>query len=107
MQDDLCQALMQRNKLSIDIETGIVYYDNIDPGESIYSFFIEQQDHTKKIISEEFQFFGSYEDYTMNYLTQIDMLSHKNTKFIFYQSNQYLALIGKPQKLIRHCNSRQ
>ena len=113
MQDDLCQALMQRNKLSIHIETGTIYYDNIDTGESIYSFFIVQQDHTKKIISKEFQFFGSYEDYTMNYLTQIenesddvlDMLSHKNTKFLFYQFNQYLALLGKPQKLIRHCNS--
>ena len=45
---------------------------------------------------EEFQFFDSYEDYIMNYLTQIetesddvlDMLSHKNTKFLFYQFNQ-------------------
>lgn len=59
---------------------------------------------------EEFQFFGSYEDYTVNYLTEIesesddviDMLSHKNTKFRFYQFNQYLAKIGKPLKLIRH-----
>ena len=47
-------------------------------------------------MSEEFQFFDSYEDYIMNYLTQIetesddvlDMLSHKNTKFLFYQFNQ-------------------
>ena len=47
-------------------------------------------------MSEEFQFFDSYEDYIMNYLTQIetesddvlDMLSQKNTKFLFYQFNQ-------------------
>ena len=40
---------------------------------------------------KEFQFFDSYEDYVMNYLTQIkcesdgvfDMLFHKNTKFLF------------------------
>ena len=62
---------------------------------------------------EEFQFFDSYEDYIMNYLTQIesesddvldmlDMLPYKNTKFLFYQFNQYLAQIGKPLKLIRH-----
>ena len=62
---------------------------------------------------EEFQFFDSYEDYIMNYLTQIesesddvldmlDMLPHKNTKFLFYQFNQYLAQIGKPLKVIRH-----
>ena len=64
-------------------------------------------------MNEEFQFFDSYEDYIMNYLTQIesesddvldmlDMLPYKNTKFLFYQFNQYLAQIGKPLKLIRH-----
>ena len=54
--------------------------------------------------------FDSYEDYIMNYLMQtesesddvLDMLSHKNAKFLFYQFNQYLAQIGKPLKLIRH-----
>ena len=63
-------------------------------------FFIAQQDQ----ISEEFQFFDSYDEYIMNYLTKIesesdDVLSHKNTKFIFYQFNQYLAQIGQPLKL--------
>ena len=47
LQDDLCQALMQRNKLSTHIETGNIYYDNIDTGESICSFFIAQKDHIK------------------------------------------------------------
>ena len=110
LKDNLSQALTQRNKLSIHIETGNIYYDNIDTGESIYSFFMAQQDHTKKLMFEEFQFFDSYEDYIMNYLTQIesekddvlDILSHKNTKFLFYQFNQYLGQIGKPLKLIKH-----
>ena len=42
------------------------------------------------------QCFDSYEDNIMNYLTQIesesddllDMLSHKNAKFLFYQFRQ-------------------
>ena len=59
---------------------------------------------------KEFQFFDNYKDNIMNYLTKIesqsddalDVLTHKNTKFIFYQFNQYLAQIGKPLKLIRH-----
>ena len=59
---------------------------------------------------EEFQLFDSYEDNIMNYLTQIenesddalDMLTNKNTKFLFYQFNQYLAQIGQPLKLTRH-----
>ena len=84
---------MQRNKLSIHTETGNFYYDNIDTGESIYSFFIAQQDYTKKLMPKEFQFFDNYENYIMNYLTQIesesddalDMLPHKNKKILFYQ----------------------
>ena len=72
--------------------------------------FTAQQDYTKKLIFEEFQFFDSYENYIMNHLTKIenesddvlDMLSHKNTKFLFYQFNQYSAQIGQPLKLIRH-----
>ena len=84
---------MQKNKLSIHIGKGNICYDNVDTGESIYSFFIAQQDHTKKLMLEEFQFFDSYEDYIMNYLTQIesesddalDVLSHKNIKFLYSQ----------------------
>ena len=46
---------------------------------------------------EEFQFFNSYEDYIMKYLTQIEsesddaldilcwIYSHKNAKFLFHQ----------------------
>ena len=55
-------------------------------------------------MSEEFQFFDSHEDYVMNYLTRndseskdvLDMVSHKNTKFLFNQFHQCLA------QLIRH-----
>ena len=54
------------------------------------SFFIAQQDQ----ISEEFQFFDSYDEYIMNYLTKIesesddvlDMLSQKNTHLFFTNS---------------------
>ena len=61
-------------------------------------------------MSEEFQFFDSYEDFFKNYLTQIetesddarDMIAHKNIKFLFYQFNQFFAQIGQPLKLIRH-----
>ena len=69
----------------------------------------------KKLVSEEFQFFNGYEDYIMNYLTQteiesddvLDMLTHKNTKYLFYQFSQYLVQIRQTLKLIRNCNSRR
>ena len=36
-----------KETLSIDIETGNIYYDDIGTGESIYSFFTAQEDYTK------------------------------------------------------------
>ena len=100
---------MQRKKLSIHIETEEkIYYDSIDTGASIYSFFITQQDHTKKLMSEEFQFFESYEGYELSVTNwkwkrwcAWDAF-HNNTKIFFYQFNQYLVQLGKSLKLIRH-----
>ena len=99
---------MQRKKLSTHIETENIYYDNIDTGASIYSFFITQQDHTKKLMSEEFQFLDSYEGYELSVTNwkwkrwcAWDAF-HNNTKFLFYQFNQYLVQLGKSLKLIRH-----
>ena len=99
---------MQRKKLSIHIETENIYYDNIDTGASIYSFFITQQDHTKKLMSEEFQFLDSYEGYELSVTNwkwkrwcAWDAF-HNNIKFLFYQFNQYLVQLGKSLKLIRH-----
>ena len=72
LQDEICENIMQRNKITIHAKTGNMYYDNIDTGESIYTFFAAQQDQTKKLMSEEFQFFDSYEEYIMNYITAIE-----------------------------------
>ena len=110
LQDEICENIMERNKITIHAKTGNMYYDNIDTGESIYTFFAAQQDQTKKLMSEEFQFFDSYEEYIMNYITAIenetyyklDMLTNKNSKFLFYHFNQYLAEIGQPLKFVGH-----
>ena len=82
---------MQKNKFSIRIETRNTYYDNIDTGESIYSFLSRSKLY-EKLMPKELQFFDNYKDYIMNYLTKIesqsddalDVLTHKNTKFLFY-----------------------
>ena len=81
-------------------------------GESIYSFLIARQDHTKKLMSEKFQFFDSYEDYFINYLTQIesesdnvlDMLCQKKNTISFLSIQSIFSANGKifKLKLIRH-----
>ena len=43
--------IMRQNRISIHIEMGNFYYDNMKTGESIYEFITSQQDETKKIVN--------------------------------------------------------
>ena len=56
-------------------------------------------------MSEEFQFFDSYEEHIVNYMTAIknetdDGFMLTNKKSISYHFNQYLAQIGQPIKFV-------
>ena len=101
---------MKANKLKIHVESGNIYYDNIDTNKSLYSFFENQEDETKKWIDFEFVLSDNYEDYFMKYLANIkdgndekyDMLTNRNSKFLFYHFNDFLRQINEPTKLVRH-----
>ena len=45
---DFGMEIMRQNRLSIHIETGNLYYNNINTGESLCEFITSQQDKTKK-----------------------------------------------------------
>ena len=99
---DICADLMTVNKLKIHIEIGNIYHNNTDTNESIYDFFKNQEDKTKKRIAFEFILSDDYEDYFMKYLVNIkdgedekyDMLTNKNSKFLFYHFKDYLKQIN-------------
>ena len=101
---------MTVNKLKIHIESGNIYHNNTDTNESIYGFFKNQEDETKKWIDFEFVLPDDYEDYFMKYLVNIkdgedekyDMLTNKNSKFLFYHFNDYLRQINEPTKPVLH-----
>lgn len=69
--------------------------------ESIYGFFKNQEDETKKLIDFEFILSDDYEYYFMKHLVNIkdgqdekyDMFTNKNSKFLFYHFNNYLKQI--------------
>ena len=54
LQSDLCADLMIVNRLKIHMESGNIYHNNADTDESIYGFFQNQEDETKKWIDFEF-----------------------------------------------------
>ena len=45
---DIGSQILRENMLSIHIETGNIFYENINTSESIYDFLLRQQDETKK-----------------------------------------------------------
>ena len=109
LQSDIFADIMKANKLKIHFESGNIYHDNNDTNESIYSFFDNQEDETKRWI--DFEFVSSdYDDYFMKYLVNIkdgndeknDMLTNRNLKFLFYHFNDYIRQISEPTKPIRH-----
>ena len=69
---DFGSRLMRENKLSIHIETGDLYYKDLNTGESIYSFILSQQDESKKIINVNLHYGGSFEAYLAKVLAGID-----------------------------------
>ena len=88
----------KKKKLKIHIDTGNIYYDNTDTNERIYSFLLAQEDNTKKFIDFEFIYNGSREQYFNKYLLKInkknddalDVLTNKNSMFLFYHYNDLL-----------------
>ena len=91
--------------MKIHLKTGNIYCDNQNTNKSIYDFFQAQGDHQIKKPLDI-----NYSNHITKYLTGIkdvnddkyDMLTHKTSKFLFYQFNNYLPQINKPVKYIKH-----
>ena len=47
LQSDFCQEIFVENKLKIDMEDGNIFFNNLDPNESIYGFFQQQENQFK------------------------------------------------------------
>ena len=77
---------MTVNKLKIHVESGNIYHNNTDTNESIYGFFENQEDETKKRIDFEFVLADDYEDYFMKYLVKNICSPIKTLSFCFITS---------------------
>ena len=110
LQSDLCQEVFIENKLKIHIETGNMFFNNLDTDESIYGFFQQQENQSKAKINFEFSFIDSYEDY-FDWLVQgfkgnkdqkYDVLTNKTSKYLFYWFNDYVEGLLQPIKPVHH-----
>ena len=109
LQSDFCQEIFIQNKLKIHIETGNIFFNNLDTNESIYGFFQQQENQSKAKINFEFSFTDSYEDY-FDWLVQgfkgnedqNYVLTNKNSEYLFYRFNGYLERLLQPIKPVLH-----
>ena len=110
LQSNICKKLLEDNKLKIHTETGNIYYDNNDTNESIHSFIFAQENPISGEIDHAFTFDRNYTTY-FQWLTdafnestknKLDILTNKNSKFLFYHFNDYLQQSGKEIKKIKH-----
>ena len=110
LQSDFCKEILENNDLKIHIETGNIYYKNIDTNESIFEFFKNQQNSSKGNIKFDFVYDGNYDNYFRWILngfdsykkSKLDVLSYKNIKFLFYCLNDLLNQSGRNIKVGKH-----
>ena len=110
LQSGFCKEILESNHLKIHIETGKIYYENIDTNESIFEFFKNQQNSSKGNIKFDFVYDESYDNYFRlisngfdSYgKSKLDVLPNKNTKFMFYHFNDLLNQSGQNIKVVKH-----
>ena len=102
--------IMTNNSFLIHIESGDIFYNDFNTKENFYIFLIAQQDETKQFNPKRTSYHHSFEKYTRNYLPscsleEIDksyMISHKNSKYLWYKFYDWIKSLGAKKILIRH-----
>ena len=105
-----CRDVLERDNISIHIDSGDIFINNENTGESLYDFLLNQQDDTKKKLPIDFFYDDDYTDYITKYLPSInevdddkfDVLTNKNSKYLFHLFNKYLEDRNKTKQFIRH-----
>ena len=86
--------ILSKNKLKIHLESGQFFHDNNITNESIYDFFIKQQDQTKKELLIEVPVGNDFELYVRELLANVvdddyDVHTNSTSKFLFYNFNTF------------------
>ena len=105
-----CRDILEREDIQIHIDSGDIFVNNQNTGKSIYDFLLNQQDENKKKLPIDFSYDDNYTDYIIKYLPGInevdddkfDVLTNKNSKYLFHLFNKYQESRNRPKQFIRH-----
>ena len=106
---DLGRKTMTQNKLSIHVESGDIFYDNHNMEENFYSFLSQQNDEAA-YAPKKFSNNDTFEKYITSFLQnfsiddqeKFDLLSFKNSKYLFYRFNDFVKIYGNPRYKLLH-----
>ena len=107
---DLGRTAMTQNKLSINVESGDIFYDNHNTSENFYSFLLSQQNDEAAYIPKNISYKNSFEAYIGSFLQsfsiddqeKFDLLAFKNSKYLFYRFNDFIKAHGNPRYRLLH-----
>ena len=110
LSSDIGSQIFRENSLSIDIETGNVYFGGCNTNKSIYEILLSQQDETKQINYTTLSYSDTFSNYIRNFLDDIDheavdkydFFTNKNVKYLFYRFNDFLLFRGRTILTLRH-----
>ena len=110
LESQICKKILADNKLKIHIETGNIYYDNNDTNESIHNFILAQLNPVAGKINHDFTFDRDYSTYfhwlndafSESRRNKLDILTNKNSKFLFYHFNDQLQQQNQKLQNIKH-----
>ena len=63
LMSDLGRQVMTKNKLSIHVESGDIFYENYNTGENFYNFLLAQQNDDAAFVSKKISYRRSFESY--------------------------------------------
>ena len=110
---DTGQNIMINKSLSINIESGDIFYNYFNTKKNFYNFLPAQEDESKQFILKRISYYYSFEKYMRNCLPsfsideieKLDMLSNKNGKYLPYKFNDWIETLGAEKLLIRHSSN--
>ena len=110
LMSDLRLKTMTPNKLSIHVDSGDIFYNNHNTGQNFYSFLFSQQNDEAAYVPKKMSYSKSSEEYISPFLRQFsiddqenfDLLSFKNSKYLFYRFNDFIKAYGNPRYKLLH-----
>lgn len=105
LMSDTERKTMTQNKLCIHVDSGDFFNDNNNTGENFYSFLLSQQSNEAAYVPKTFSYSDRFERYISSYLQQFsinnqekfNLLSFKNSKYLFYCFNDFIKSYGNPR----------